>query len=108
MFKRKKKSAAGAAPVQAAQPPMTEAERVINRGKLVESYAKEAAMWRGFAEGCADGRYVQEYGMPLHFYGGQRETPLSARMDKDSAILWREFANRMADERERRLREILG
>lgn len=110
MFKRKK-SPGEAVQEQIKTPPKSvaelEAERAIARGKRIESLASEAAMWRKFAEGCKPGRYIFESHSSYVFSPSPIEQ-LSVRMDEDTALLWAAFAVQMADERERRLKDVLG
>jgi hypothetical protein len=106
MFKKTKKVAeVKAAPVET-KPEPTEAEKIIAKGQRLKALSDEAAMWRAFATGCRGGRWIMEH---TGYYGLMEPAPrLSVTMDDDSARLWAEFAVRMAEERERRLKEILA
>jgi hypothetical protein len=106
MFKKTKKVAeVKSAPVEP-KPEPTEAEKIIAKGQRLKALSDEAAMWRAFATGCKAGRWLMEH---IGYYGmGDPAPRLSVTMDDDSARLWSEFAVRMAEERERRLKDILG
>jgi hypothetical protein len=112
MFKRKKKSTPSEAVEQCLKaPPKSaaelEAERTIARGERVKSLSEEAQMWRRFATSCKPGRLVWEHVFASAF-NYEHPTQLYATMDELSAELWREFALRMAADRESRLRDVLG
>jgi hypothetical protein len=106
MFKKTKKVAeVKPAPVET-KPEPTEAEKIIAKGQRLKALSDEAAMWRAFATGCKGGRWLVEH---IGYYGLRDVAPrLEVTMDDDSARLWAEFAIRMAEERERRLKDILG
>lgn len=109
-FKKKSKAAQPAAPATTEPTKSAEqivAEKTIARGARVKALSEEAAMWRSFSTGCKSGRWLLEH---LTHYGLYMDAPprLSLTMDDDSAQLWRDFAIRMAEDRERRLKDVLG
>jgi hypothetical protein len=103
--KQKSEPVMNAPPVKTAA--QTEADRVIARGARIKTLSDEAHMWRKFAAGCKPGRFLTEhYGYSS--FGVEHAEPLSVLMDNDTALLWAAFAQQMADERERRLKDVLG
>jgi hypothetical protein len=122
VFKRKTKRAEQAKPADedkamaaaevqppARSPEQIEAEKAIARGERLKRLSQEVAMWRGFASGCKPGRWIMETHNSA--YGGLScgtAAPLQAYLDEDTALLWSAFAERMACDRERRMRDVLG
>jgi hypothetical protein len=111
MFKAKKAPAAQVVkePVEPPKSPaMIEAEKAIARGERIKKLSDEAEMWRKFAGGCKPGRSLfEDIGLLLYACAPFPQR-LRTSMDEDSAPLWAAFANQMADERERRLKDVLG
>lgn len=114
MFKRKEKTTNPGEQVQAKAPEPTrtvaevEAEKAIARGRRIKQLSDEAVMWRNFAVDCKAGREIYEY-PGRHLWDGEFTVArLSVLMDEDTAPLWVAFANQMAVERERRLKDLLG
>jgi hypothetical protein len=84
-------------------PLMQAAEREANRGALIKRLADEASMWRKFAAKCKNGAWLATGGLGYH-----SEFPnLGVQMDEITSPAWRDFAERMANQAETRLREIL-
>lgn len=84
-----------------------QADQQAERGRLIERLAKEASMWRQFAEvDCHDGRYVWE-SQGFAWHPGEAKTFLSAYMDSITAPMWKAFALQMANTAETRLKEML-
>lgn len=113
MFKSKKKSPGEQVEEKMVTPAKTvaqvEAEKAIARGERIKRLSGEAAMWRAFAASCKPGRSIFEH-VRLAIYGDDLNYchALSVDMDEDSAPLWAAFANQMTEERERRLKDVLG
>lgn len=118
MFKRKKAAAVEqsqspeqAKPMAPTEPVKTpeqlEVERLKKRADRLTSLADEARMWREFATGCVAGRWLYE--SYSGYFSHRAEHPrIHLTMDDETAQLWRDFALRMAMERESRLKEALG
>jgi hypothetical protein len=87
-------------------PEQLEADRIIARANRLEKLGNEAAMWRAFATGCKDGRWLMEE--CLSYLRREDEPRLNIRMDADTAPMWKDFALRMAADRESRLRDMLN
>ena len=82
-------------------PEQVEADKIIARGERIKQLGEEAGMWRAFSAGCKDGRHLFEH---LHLgYGLDAPPRLAVRMDVETAVLWREFAQKMADHADKRL-----
>jgi hypothetical protein len=115
-FGRKAKQEPKAAEAKACEanatesPEAAEARRIIARGRRLEKLSAEAGMWRAFVTGCEPEREIREdrsMAMSYAMAGIHMAPALHVWLDADTAPMWRDFANRMAEERERRLREIL-
>lgn len=101
MFKRDKKVEQQPAPQQRSAME-SEAALVIAKADRLKHVSAEAAMWRRFAIECAPGRDICEY----NYFTGHGVS-LKLTMDRDTAPMWKDFALRMAEDRERRLRDLL-